>query len=140
MSKLWMSGEIQADVAESFRKASNAVENVVNQLIEGVSFGGKIEEWTFIAIIRKEDHPLFDEVVKISSRGKVLEFRLKIPHSDFLSASQIEQTRLILRGLLRSVSLMEKLGVTTEIQDALRTALSRAEFELIGPDKASQKN
>jgi hypothetical protein len=140
MSKLWMSGEIQVDVNESFGKASNAIEGVVNHLIEDVSFGGKIEQWAFIAIIRKEDHPLFDEVVKKSSRGKVLEFRLKIPHTEFLSASPKEQTRLILKGLLRSVTLMDRIGLSAEIQDALRTTLSRAEFELVGPDIPSQKN
>src|SRR5271165_3145107 len=133
MNKLWMSGEIQADVGDAFRKASNAVEAELNRLLEGFVFGGKVEEWAFIAIIRKEDHPDYDEVTRKSSRGKVLEFRLKIPHAEFASASPHEQICLILKALSRSVTLMEKLGVSADVRSSLSAVLSRAEQEMLGP-------
>ena len=132
MSKLWISGEVQADVGDSFRRASNAIEGEVNQLLERISLGEKVQEWAYIAIIRKEDHPDYDEVIKKSSRGKALEFRLKIPHAAFASASPEEQIRLMLKSLSRSVTLMAELGVATETQSALRAALFRAEQDLIG--------
>ena len=133
-NKLWISGEIQADVGDSFRRASNAIEGAVNQLLPGISLPEKVEEWAFIAIIREEDHPDYDEVIKKSSRGKTLEFRLKIPHAVFISASANEQIRLMLQALSRSVTLMEGLGVPTETRNALQAVLFRAETALIGPD------
>jgi hypothetical protein len=132
-SKLWISGEIQDDVADSFRDARIAVEKKVNPLIEGISLGAKATEWAFIAIIRKEDHPYYDEVVKKSSRGKALEFRLKISHDQFASANPREQIRLMLRALSRSVTMMGKLDVPAETQSALKAVLSQAEADLVGP-------
>jgi len=129
-----MSGEIQADVEDTFRTARIAVENKVNRLIREISLGGRAEDWAFIAIIRQEGHPYYDEVVKKSSRGKALEFRLKISHAEFASASPKGQIHLLLRALLRSVMLMGKLDVSAETRNALNAALSSAEFELVGPN------
>src|SRR4029077_6429302 len=122
--KLWMSGEIQADVADYYRKASNAVEDQVNKLLNGLTLPEKIDEWDFVAIIREEDSPDYDEVVKKSSRGRSLEFRLKIAHSDFLSASLNGQRLLVLQALSRSVRLMEQLGVSPGTRDRLQDFLS----------------
>jgi hypothetical protein len=132
LSKLWISGEVQADVGDSFRRAGNAIEGEVNQFIEGISLGEKVKEWAYIAIIRKEDHPDYDEVIKKSSRGKALEFRLKISHVAFASASPNDQIRLMLQSLSRSVTLMAGLGVATETRSALQSALLRAEQDLVG--------
>ena len=131
--KIWISGEVQADVGDPFKKATHPVEAALNRLLQGVPFGGKVEDWTFIAIIRQEDHPYYDEVVRKSAKGKTLEFRLKIPHEEFSSASPDGQIRLILQALSRSVTLMGKLGISVEAQNALQTALFRAEQELTGP-------
>jgi hypothetical protein len=104
-------------------------------LLADVSFGKKIEQWAFIAIILEEDNPDYDEVVKKSSRGKVLEFRLKISHAEFLAASPAERISLIFKSLLRSVNLMGQLGVSIDIQKALREVLFLAEnhSESLGP-------
>jgi hypothetical protein len=131
MSELWISGEIQADVDDSFRKARIGVESKLNPQIQGISLGGKVEEWIFIAIIRREDHPYYDEVAKKSPQGKALEFRLKIPHSEFVSASEEGQIRLLVKALLRSVMMMGQFGVSAETQMALSAALKRIEFEVV---------
>src|SRR5690348_2122886 len=112
MNNFWMSGEIQADVDDAFRASLHAIEPDLNRRLEGASFGGKVEEWVFIAIIRREDHPDYGEIVRKASRGRSLEFRLKISHSEFLSATPVEQIRLILQARARSVSLMGRLGVS----------------------------
>jgi len=83
----------------------------------------------FIAIIREEDSPDFDEVVKKSAQGKELEFRLKIPHAEFLAASPADRIGLIFKALSLSVDLMAQLGVSTDTQKALREVLFRAESE-----------
>jgi Immunity protein 44 len=127
MEKFWWSGETQADVGDAFAKTMKAIASELNHLLAEVSLGGKVEQWAFIAIIREEDSPIYNEVVKRSSRGKVLEFRLKIPHAAFLAASPAEKIGLILKALARSVDLMGQLGVSTDTQNALRAVLFRAE-------------
>src|SRR5262249_5180607 len=103
------------------------IEANINRLLDEVSLQDKADKWAFIAIIREEDNPDYDEVVKKSSRGKVLEFRLKIPHAEFLAASPEERVGLIFKSLSRSVDLMGQLGVSTDTQKALREVLFRAE-------------
>jgi len=125
--KLWMSGEIQADVDSAYMKARNAIQHAVNRLLAAVSIPGKIDEWDFIAIIREEDSPDYKEVVKKSAQEKELEFRLRIPHAEFLAASPEERIGLIFKALSRSVDLMGQLGVSTDTQNVVREVLFRAE-------------
>jgi hypothetical protein len=73
--KLWMSGEIQADVDSAYMKARNVVQTAVNGLLAAVSIPDKIEEWDFIAIIREEDSPDYNEVAKKISQGQ----RVRVP-------------------------------------------------------------
>jgi hypothetical protein len=135
MEKFWWSGETQADIGETFAQTMRKIAAELNRLLAGVSFGGKVEQWAFIPIILEEDNPDYDEVVKKSSRGKVLEFRLKIPHAEFLAATPAERFGLLFKSLSRSVDLMAQLGVSTDTQKTLREVLFRAENhgEVIGP-------
>ena len=43
--KLWMSGEIQADVDSAYMKARNVIQPAVNRLLAAVSIPGKVDEW-----------------------------------------------------------------------------------------------
>ena len=129
--RLWTSGEIQADVFDAYRLAINVIEAEINRILRGMSLSEKVEEWAFLAIIRHEDSPDFDEIVRKSARKKTLEFRLKISHRDFASASRRGQIRLILAALERSVGLMDNLGVSRDTQDALLRVLSQVEQELV---------
>lgn len=101
MEKFWWSGETQADVGDAFAKTMKAIAAELNRLLADFSFGGKVEQWAFIPIIREEDSPAYDEVIKKSSRGKTLEFRLKIPHAEFFAGSQNQRISLILHAFAR---------------------------------------
>jgi hypothetical protein len=131
MTKFWWSGEIQADVADTYTEAMRAVDVELNRLLDGVSLGGKVEQWAFIAIIRDDDSPDYGEIVKKSSRGKVLEFRLIIPHAEFLVSRPRQKISLIFKALSRSVLMMENLGVSTETRRTLQAILSQAETALV---------
>ena len=122
---------MQSDIGEPYREAMKVIDAELNRLLEGVSFGSEIEQWAFLAIIRKEDSADYREVARKSSRGKVAEFRLKISHVDFASASRNGQILLILASLSRSVTLMEQLGVPTDTLAALRGVLSCADERLV---------
>ncbi len=128
--KLWMSSEMQSDVHETYRQARNVVESEINRLLEGVSLAEKADRWSFIAIILHEESSVYDEVVTRTERGKTLEFRLKIPHSEFLLASPSQRISLIFSALSRSVVLMEKLGVSSDTQKKLHEILPQAEKNL----------
>jgi hypothetical protein len=131
MTKFWWSGEIQADVADTYTEAMKAVDVELNRLLDGVSLGGRVEQWAFIAIIRKEDSPDYGEIAKKSSKGKVLEFRLMIPHAEFLASRPRQKISLIFKALSRSVIMMESLGVSTETRRTLQAILSQAEDALV---------
>jgi len=108
-----------------------AITSVICPLLEHISFGNRAEQWAYIAIIRTDDHPDYDEIAKRTSKGKVLEFRLKIPYAPFVSGSRNDRIRLVLRSLSRCISFMENLTITSEVQDNLRQIMLRAEYELL---------
>jgi hypothetical protein len=129
--KLWMSGEVQSDIVDSYRKTRNEVEAEVNRLLGEASIEANAEEWAVIPIILNENtSSQYPEVVKRSSRGKTVEFRLHISHAEFLAASPSQRTDLILKVLSHSVGLMGKLGVSPDAQRSLHDVLSQAEKNL----------
>ncbi len=129
--KLWMSGEIQADIAEPYRETRQTIEAEINRLLEGFTLPEAFEEWVFIAIIRQSDHPDYPELAK-KSRGAVLEFRLQISHDAFLRGTKSQRISLILAGLTRSVAFMETLGVSSRTQSLLNGVIKSAEIGLLG--------
>jgi hypothetical protein len=129
--KLWMSGEIQADIADSYRGIRNSIEIEVNRLLNNANIDIKIQEWAVIPIILSENiTEQYPEVVKKSVKGTSFECRLKIPHANFLSANVRHRIKLIFQVLLRSVDLMKDFGVSIDIQNSLRTLLVHAEREI----------
>lgn len=123
---LWMSGEIMADVSDAYRLCRKEIEAQVNKLLSLENFTSSIQEWAFVAILREEDSPDYDEIAKKTSRGKELEFRLKIPYLEFRDGSNVEKINLIINALERSVAMMGNLGVPSDdrkrISEVLRVA------------------
>jgi hypothetical protein len=107
-----MSGEVQADIGDAHRAARAEIEVKVNQLLRTNAYGGEsITEWAFLAIIMAVEDPQFGEVAKLHRKRGVAEFRLRVPHADFKAASEAERRRMLLRSLIRSVSMMPDIGV-----------------------------
>src|SRR6266404_4419499 len=125
--KLWMSSEAQADVDEIYSSVRKEIETALNKQLSSVSLDTKFEEWAFIAIIRKQDHPDYPELSKKHLRRKVLEFRLKIDHSKFLSASDAERRKMVINALRRCVFLMSDLGISGEDSQKLNALLQAIE-------------
>ena len=123
----WMSEEIQSDVADKYARARRLVEKEINRLLADASISEPVDKWAFIAIVRHEDHPAYGEIVRKSSRGKCLEFRLKIIHSQIMAADPEQVVALIFASLSRSVSLMNKLGVSNRTQSTLSGILADAQ-------------
>lgn len=124
--KLWMSGEIQHDVAEGYRQARLVVQSKVNERLQRIRLNTNLDQWAFIGIIRPDDHPDYQEVKKFDKRHRTIEFRLKIDHAQFLSGSHAERIVLIIQALRRSVDLMNALGVDSDDIDKLKSILMDA--------------
>jgi len=130
--KLWMSGENEGDIGNDARVARNVIEPVVNKFLESQIFFEKFEKWAFMSIILSEKFlPGFPEVAKISSKGKVLEFRVKISHGEFKMAAPLVQIEMTLDAMERSIDMMKNLKVSSESQRQLRVVLSQARKSLI---------
>jgi hypothetical protein len=120
MAVLWTSGEVQVDVADSFRLARKEVDTLVNETVKGVDYGDGLEEWALIFIIRAEDHSDYDEVKKYRKKTREFEFRLKIPHGAFKIADATGQRRLIAESVRRSIAEMDKLRASNVDIERLR--------------------
>jgi len=105
---LWTSAEIQADVADAHRQARNEIEDAINAAI-GSSDYGPLTRWSFIAIVREEDHPGYGEVMRYRKKDRVFEFRLKTDHATFKAADDLGKRKLIMVSILRSIDEMRKL-------------------------------
>jgi Immunity protein 44 len=103
---LWMSGEVQLDIAEEHRSARKDVEAAVNVVLESSNYGDGLGKWYLIEIILENDIPGFDEVNKYRKKERSFESRLKISHSEFKSADSVGQRKLIVEALLRSIAEM----------------------------------
>ena len=67
--KLWMSGEVDADVGDVAR---NLIEPIVNNILGQLSTPDKIDEWSFISIILSEKFMSgFPEIAKKSKNKKI---------------------------------------------------------------------
>lgn len=117
--KLWVGGEVQSDVADSYRKARIAVERTVNSFLDQKKYAINLNEWDCIAIIK--DDKEFEEIVKYSPKKKEMDFRLKIDYHEFKEASNQNREKLIFIMLQKSLELLKKKGVSGEEMDRLVT-------------------
>ncbi len=121
---LWMSGEIQSDIADAYRSVRKDIEAAVNDALRPGDYGKGLDKWVVIAIIREEDHPDFDEIKKYRAKERKFESRLKVSHGAFKAADAMGRCKLIIEMLLRSVADMRKIGVRNidyaQIEDDVR--------------------
>lgn len=111
--KLWIGGEICADIADEYRHAQNAVEDAINAVIEGKDYDLELDGWDCIAIIR--DDEVFGEITRYSPKRRNMDFRLGIGHTQFKSATPAQREAMIMQMLIRSLALLgEKKGISKE--------------------------
>jgi hypothetical protein len=127
--EIWMSGEIQDDVIDDFRHARNDVESTLNAALRDRQYGDPIKQWALIPIILPGEDERLDEVRKFDKRRRVVEFRLKIHHETFKSATPAAQRSLICACLLRSIDLFPTLHVGGFDHEAFCTDVERVAAE-----------
>ena len=109
--ELWMSGEIQVSVYDSYRKARSKIENAVNNCLKVNDYGKGLNEWAYIAIIKEEETQKYNEIAKYSPKKKEVEFRLKIDYITFLNGDAKKHIQLISASLIRAINMMSDIGV-----------------------------
>jgi hypothetical protein len=121
---LWMSAEIQADVNDAYSVVRSHVLPEVNSILQTFPGPESVAEWAYLAIILKDGPRDYGEVAKLHRKRKVAEFRLKIPHGEFQSASDASRHGMVLRSLVRSLGMMNSIGVRDLDVDTLTGLLS----------------
>lgn len=109
--KLWIGGEIQADIADSFRDARNSVEKTINSYIRDKRYDLPLSSWDVIAIVRDDNE--LPETVDYSAKQQEMDFRLTINHEDFKRSGELERERLIYQMLIKSLALLKDKGVAS---------------------------
>lgn len=118
------------DVADAYRVCRKEIEAKFNSLISEDDLLPQVDKWAFIAILRDDENSIYQEVVKRSGNGKVLEFRLKISYVDFRDGNASQRMGLIFDALLRSIDLMAELCVLLEDREKLKGLLLKTKREL----------
>lgn len=108
--KVWLSGEIQDDVADGHREARKAVTRLVEAGLQGQNYGEGFVELSLICIIL-EDVDDFPEVKKYEKKNRVFDIRLQIPHGPFKAADAQFKQQMVMYTLLRAIKAMRSLAV-----------------------------
>ena len=129
--KLWMSGEVEADVGEALRHARAAVQAAVNDRLADTDYGGGVTEWTFITMISSgriaPDQP---EIKRYHRRDGSLEFRLRVNHTAFRAASSVGREQLLFEALRRSLDVIPALRVAN-----FDVARLRSDVDAVGRER-----
>lgn len=109
--RLWMSGEIQNDIADAYRAARQSVQKTFNQEFEEKSFGPGLVELAYIAIIREIESDDYREIKRYSKKDKDVEFRLAIPHTACVQADPAQMLALVVDSVTRAVGMLGSLKI-----------------------------
>ena len=123
--KLWMSCEAMIELAESFRIVRGKLEKAINHDLENFMSESGFTKWAVIAIIRPDNHPDYQEVVKINRKSKVIECRLKVDYRKYLEGDERERTILLAEMLLKSLSEMKQIPIAESELTFLSMIVSR---------------
>jgi hypothetical protein len=117
--KLWISGEVHADVIDEYRICRNLIEQKCNKLFEKASYGGGLEKFAFIGIILPDSMvDSYEEVKTFDAVRRVAEFWLRIDFNTFKRSERHVKTRLMCKSLECAVKQLQGLNVNDFNHDA----------------------
>ncbi|MBI2513922.1 MAG: hypothetical protein HYV96_18280 [Opitutae bacterium] len=110
--KIWISGEIDADIADDYRRLRQKIESDFAVHLAAIDAGESIQELAFIPMITSLAQGLNPEVAKFSKRRKEAEFRPAIDHAAFKAADSTGRQNMLLDSLQQCVQRLPELGAT----------------------------
>src|SRR2546423_5919920 len=102
--RLWLSGELQGNVAEPYIDVARRLRNVVKPQLLTAEYG-QVGDWALVGIVTPRHSSFLREACQFFEQRGLAEFRLKIDYRSFLEANDVERHRLLYSALLRSCSL-----------------------------------
>lgn len=109
--RLWLSGELQGNVAEPYIDVARRLRNVVKPRLASSDYGNAVGEWALVGIVTPRQSAWLREAWQFFKPRGLAEFRLKIDYREFLEADDAERHRLLYSALLRSCALAESLKI-----------------------------
>ncbi len=113
--KLWMGGESQMDVFDMLRDARVPVVKEINKILETREYNIPLNGLDVITILRDDDE--FEEVCLYSPLESEMDYRLKLPFTQFKESSPEIQKSLILKLILRAVTIIKKRHIQSSALD-----------------------
>ena len=123
--KLWMSGEIDHDVAEPYRLIRMRLEDEINKLLSQCEFNNDVDKWAYLAIITNLAGDSYPEIARYSPKKKIAEFRLKINHDNFKNSDDKKRYKLVVESLIRSIYMFKEINVPAFDAAKLIAAITR---------------
>ena len=121
--KVWISGEVDAEVGDAFHEAMWRVDSLLNEELEKETYDLPLDSWDCIAIIR--DDEVFGEITRYSKKKRDMDFRLRIGHTQFKTASPLEREALMFEMMRRSLTLLASKGLAGPELDRLAADAER---------------
>ena len=109
--EIWISGEIDADVAQGYLETRRRIEQEVNTCLRERNYGTGLAEWTFLAIIRRAKDPHYPEVIRHKKKARSCEFRLKVSHEAFIRGDEAERDRLLFAAIQRAAEIISSWAI-----------------------------
>lgn len=102
--KVWIGGEIIAEISDEYRIARNSVEKKMNSHLADKTYEMNLDSWDCIGIIRDDDN--FSEVTRFSPKKKDMDYRLRIDLNEFKNNDFFGREKLIYKMLMRSLEMI----------------------------------
>lgn len=110
--QIWMSEEIEADVADAYQEVRTKIESSLSSVFEKRDYGPGLVKLYFIAMLLGDNAPAgLKEIKRYKKKDKTAEFRLVIDHEQFKAGDHRSRAALIVDALLRSLDLMGGMGI-----------------------------
>ena len=102
-----MSGEVEGDPGTAYMAVSRTLERAVAPKFAPIDYGGGLERWTFIGIVR--DDEAMEEIFRVNKKRKEFESRVQIPFREFARADEIARRKLLVEAMLRALDRLPSL-------------------------------
>lgn len=106
--KLWISGEIDSTVSDSFRVIRNYIEQNINNLLASNSYGEGILSWDVIVVISKDRGK---EVFKYNKKNKETDIHVILDIDRFRMSNSLEKKMLLLDSLIHCIEKLSTLDI-----------------------------
>jgi Immunity protein 44 len=118
--KLWISGQVEAEIGDAFRHTMNEIEKLVNDKIEQSDYGNGLTDWDIIFIILEKDA---QESFKYDKKTTTSDIRINLNYQNFKRLDSLGRKKIFMDGLIRSLDELRDIGVKQVNWESLKADL-----------------